>query len=108
MTYLNNSLLQKGFFELAMNYKSRFDFISAAYTFSDTETKTSFFHPNPYYANTGAIGGNVIFDIMAGYNFYDKFDLSLRLNNLTDSEAVILVGTPPSRRSYILGLKYSF
>ena len=108
MTYLNNSLLKKGFFELAMNYKSKFDFISAAYTFSDTETKTSFFHPNPYYANTGAIGGNVIFDIMAGYNFYDKFDLSIRLNNLTDSEAVILVGTPPSRRSYIIGLKYSF
>ena len=45
---------------------------------------------------------------MAGYNFYDKFDLSIRLNNLTDSEAVILVGTPPSRRSYIIGLKYSF
>ena len=108
MTYLNNSLLKNGFFELALNYKSKFDFISAAYTFSDTETKTSFFHPNPYYANTGAIGGNVIFDIMAGYNLYDKFDLSIRLNNLTDSEAVILVGTPPSRRSYIIGLKYSF
>ena len=108
LTYMNNSLLEKGYFEFTMNYKSKFDFISAAYTLSDTQTKTSFFHPNPYYANTGSIGGNLIFDIMAGYKISDHFDFNMRLNNLTDSEAVILVGSPPSRRSYILGLKYNF
>lgn len=107
-TYMNNSFLEKGYFEFTINYKSKFDFISAAYTLSDTQTKTSFFHPNPYYANTGAIGGNLIYDFMAGYKITDNFDFNMRLNNLTDAEAVILVGSPPSRRSYILGLEYTF
>ena len=108
LTYLNNSLLKKGYFELTANYKSKFDFISGSYTFSDTDTKTSFFHPNPYYENTGSIGGNLIFDLMAGYSVANNIDLNLRLNNITDRDPVILVGTPPPRRSYILGLTYTF
>jgi len=108
LTYLNNSLFVKGYFELAVDFKSKFDFISGGYTYSDDLSKQSMFAPNPYYENTGAIGGNFIFDFMMGYSFLENLDFNMRINNITDKQSVILVGTPPSRRSFSLGLRLSF
>ena len=44
MTYLNNSLLKNGFFEFALNYKSKFDFI-LLHLFRYRNQKLVFFIP---------------------------------------------------------------
>ena len=64
--------------------------------------------PYPYYENTGAMGGKFIIDLMIGYRIMENIDLSFRINNLTDQEDVIAVGSPPARRFSSLGLKLTF
>ena len=64
--------------------------------------------PNPYYENTGAMGGNFIIDLMIGYQIMENIELNFRVNNLTDQEDVIAVGSPPTRRFSSLGLKLTF
>ena len=54
------------------------------------------------------MGGNFIIDLMIGYRIMENIDLSFRINNLTDQEDVIAVGSPPARRFSSLGLKLTF
>ena len=112
MTYLNNKLLRKGYLELSGSYKSEFNFISGMYVHAaDLNIQSPGFTegpPNPYYENTGAMGGNFIIDLMIGYRIMENIELNFRVNNLTDQEDVIAVGSPPTRRFSSLGLKLTF
>ena len=112
VTYLNNKLFRKGYMEISANYKSPFDFVSGMHVHAgNLSIQSPGFTsgaPNPYYENTGAMGGDFIIDFLCGYRFMNNIDLNFRINNLTDEKDVIAVGTPPSRRFASLGFKLTF
>ncbi|MCH7955278.1 MAG: TonB-dependent receptor, partial [Candidatus Marinimicrobia bacterium] len=63
---------------------------------------------NPYYADNGPIGGFTLVDLNAAYTVSETVSLVLNIDNLFDTEAFQMVGSPSTSRLAILEVKYSF
>ena len=81
-----------------------YDFVSGSW--SATEAKRA--NANPYYTDNGPLGGFTLVDLNAAYPVNEDISLVLNIDNLFDTEAFQMVGSPSTARLAILEVKYSF
>ena len=99
---------------LAVSVKARhvdeYDFVSGKWsaTKAGEGTIPSFASGNPYYADNGPLGGFTLVDLNAAYTVSETVSLVLNIDNLFDTEAFQMVGSPSTSRLAILEVKYSF
>ena len=97
-----------------MSVKARhvdeYDFVSGKWsaTKAGEGTIPSFASGNPYYADNGPLGGFTLVDLNAAYTVSETVSLVLNIDNLFDTEAFQMVGSPSTSRLTILEVKYSF
>ena len=81
-----------------------YDFVSGSW--SATEARRA--NANPYYTDNGPLGGFTLVDLNAAYPVNEDISLVLNIDNLFDTEAFQMVGSPSTARLAILEVKYSF
>ena len=91
-----------------MRHVGEYEFVSGRWVASDEGIGTSTAGINPYYQNTGPLGGFYFVDVSAVYNFTDRIHLQLNIENLFDEKAYQMIGSPPMRRLVNAELKYTF
>ena len=99
---------------LTVSVKARhvdeYDFVSGKWsaTKAGKGTIPSFASGNPYYADNGPLGGFTLVDLNMAYPVNEDISLVLNIDNLFDTEAFQMVGSPSTSRLAILEVKYSF
>ena len=94
------------FGKISFTYTSKFDFVSG-YHVNTSNLDLISLSPNYFYENSGAIGGNVLMDLILSYDF-KNYIFRLALNNINDKDGPRLVSTPPLRRNFQTEIVYSF
>ena len=87
-----------------------YDFVSGSWfaTEAGKGTIPARFNGNPYYADNGPLGGFTLVDLNVAYPVNKDISLVLNVENLLDTEAFQMVGSPSTARLAILEVKYSF
>jgi len=87
-----------------------YDFVSGSWqaTKAGKGTIPSRANGNPYYADIGPLGGFTLVDLNAAYPVNEAVSLVLNIENLFDTDAFQMVGSPSTARLAILEVKYSF
>ena len=91
-----------------MRHVSEYEFVSGRWKASDDGIGTSTSGTNPYYLNTGPLGGFYFVDVSAQYDITNNIHLLLNIENLFDEEAYQMIGSPSMKRLINAELKYTF
>lgn len=91
-----------------MRHVNEYEFVSGRWKASNDGIGTSTAGTNPYYLNTGPLGGFYFVDISAVYNITNNIHIQINIENLFDEEAYQMIGSPPMRRLINAELKYTF
>ena len=91
-----------------MRHVSEYEFVSGRWKASDDGIGTSTAGTNPYYLNTGPLGGFYFVDVSAQYDITNNIHLLLNIENLFDEEAYQMIGSPSMKRLINAELKYTF
>lgn len=91
-----------------VRHVNEYEFVSGRWKASNDGIGTSTAGTNPYYLNTGPLGGFYFVDISAVYNITNSLYLQLNIENLFDEEAYQMIGSPPMRRLINAELKFTF
>ncbi|MCH8928854.1 MAG: TonB-dependent receptor [Candidatus Marinimicrobia bacterium] len=89
---------------------NEYDFVSGKWSATQAGAGTipAFAAGNPYYADNGPLGGFTLVDLNAAYPVNETVSLVLNIENVFDTEAFQMVGSPSTARLAILEVKYSF
>ncbi|NHZ84452.1 MAG: TonB-dependent receptor [Planctomycetia bacterium] len=91
-----------------MRHVNEYEFVSGRWKASNDGIGTSTAGNNPYYLNTGPLGGFYFVDVSVVYNISNNIHLQLNIENLFDEEAYQMIGSPSMRRLINAELKYTF
>ena len=93
-----------------VRHVDEYDFVSGSWfaTEAGKGTIPSRANGNPYYLDNGPLGGFTLVDLNAAYPVNEDISLVLNVENLFDTDAFQMVGSPSTARLAILEVKYSF
>ncbi|MBC8345798.1 MAG: TonB-dependent receptor [Candidatus Marinimicrobia bacterium] len=84
-----------------------FDFISGSHRATEAGKGTSI-TGNPYFMDDGPLGGFTLIDLSLSYEISDKLMLNVSVDNVADTEARQMVGSPATRRLVVGEVRYAF
>ncbi len=91
-----------------LRHVGEYEFESGKWKATSKGIGTSTSGTNPYYLNSGPLGGFLLVDVTTSYSISDNLNLQLNIENLFDIDANQMVGSPSIGRLIIIELKYKF
>ncbi len=104
---LKNLGLQGFGVSVSARHVDEFDFISGSHR-ATAEGKGTSITGNPYFLDEGPLGGYTLIDLAISYELSKKLMVNLSVDNVTDTEARQMVGSPATRRLAVAEVRYAF
>ena len=92
---------------VSTRHVDEFDFISGNHR-ATAEGKGISITGNPYFMDEGPLGGYTLIDLGISYDVSEKILVNLTVDNVTDTEARQMVGSPATRRLAVAEIRYAF
>ena len=92
---------------VSARHVDEFDFISGSHRATEAGEGTSI-TGNPYFLDEGPLGGFTLIDLGFSYDVSEKILVNLTIDNVTDTEARQMVGSPATRRLVVAEVRYAF